>query len=147
VSGKSNIIAQMTLVRGDLRFLSAAQLAEARGLMEAVVRKHYLRTSAELKFGDDGYPAMPPSPENFALLAQLDRASRDLGFGGIDAFDPKGRGAGDISFVCPPLPGLDGLGLGGNGEHTTNESADLATAPELVKRTAVLLYRLTRPTP
>ena len=144
VTGKSNIIAQRTLVRGDLRYLSAAQLAEARSRMEAVVRQHLPRTSAELRFRNDGYPAMPDSPENYALLRQLDQASRDLGLGEITAFDPRGRGAGDVSFVSPPLPALDGLGLGGKGEHTTNESTDLGTAPELVKRTAILLYRLTR---
>ena len=31
MSGKANIIPQRTLVRGDLRYLSAAQLAEAPG--------------------------------------------------------------------------------------------------------------------
>jgi glutamate carboxypeptidase len=74
----------------------------------------------------------------------LDRASRDLGFGSIIAFDPRGRGAGDVSFVSPPLPALDGLGLGGTGEHTAAEAADLATVPPLVKRTALLIFRLTR---
>ena len=144
VSGKTNIIAQRTLVRGEVRYLSAEQLAEARAKMEAVVAKNLPRTSAVLKFAPDGYPAMAPTPANYALLAQLDQASRDLGFGAITAFDPKGRGAGDISFVSPPLAGLDGLGLGGQGEHTTNESSDLSTAPELVKRAALLIYRLTR---
>lgn len=144
VSGKSNIIAQRTLVHGDLRYLSAGQLAEARARMEAVVAKHLPRTSAELRFLDDGYPAMPDSPENYALLRQLDQVSRDLGYGEITAFDPRGRGAGDVAFVSPPLPAIDGLGLGGQGEHTANESSDLVRAPELVKRTAVLLYRLTR---
>jgi len=142
-SGKSNIIPQRTLVRGDLRYLSAAQLAEARARMEAVVRKNLPRTSAELKFLDS-YPAMVPTPENYALLAQLSQASRDLGYGEITAFDPRGRGAGDVAFVSPPLPGLDGLGLGGKGEHTIHETADLSTAPELVKRAALLIYRLTR---
>ena len=46
----------------------------------------------------------------------------------VTAFDPKGRGAGDIAFVSPPLTGLDGLGLGGNGEHSVYESADLRRA-------------------
>lgn len=144
VSGKANIIPQRTLVRGDLRFVSAGQLAEAQAAMQAIVSGPNLpRTSAVLTF-DQGYAAMPPSPENYALLAQLDQASRDLGFAPITAFDPRGRGAGDISFVSPPLPGLDGLGLGGQGEHTLNESTDLSTAPELVKRASLLLYRLTR---
>ena len=143
MTGKSNIVAQRTLVSGDLRTISAEQLAEARSRMEAVLAKHLPRTSAVLTF-DEGYPAMAPTEKNFALLAQLSQVSQDLGFGEITAFDPRGRGAGDVAFVSPPLAGLDGLGLGGQGEHTVNESSDLSTAPELVKRAAVLIYRLTR---
>jgi glutamate carboxypeptidase len=143
VTGKANIIAQRTLVRGDLRTISAEQLAEAQAKMQAIVASHLPRTSAVLKF-DEGYPAMPPTEKNLALLRQLSQVSQDLGMGKITPFDPRGRGAGDIAFVSPPLAGLDGLGLGGKGEHTTNESTDLTTAPELVKRAAVLIYRLTR---
>ena len=77
-AGKTNIIPQRALVRGDLRTVSAAQLADAQARMQAVVKQNLPRTSAELKF-DEGYPAMPPSPANYALLAQLDAASRDLG--------------------------------------------------------------------
>ena len=143
VTGKANIIAQRTLVRGDLRTISAEQLAEAQAKMQVIVASHLPRTSAVLKF-DEGYPAMPPTERNLALLRQLSQVSQDLGMGEITAFDPRGRGAGDIAFVSPPLAGLDGLGLGGQGEHTTNESTDLTTAPELVKRAALLIYRLTR---
>ena len=143
LSGKTNIIPQRALVRGDLRTVSAEQLAEAQARMQAVVKRNLPRTSAVLTFSE-GYPAMAPTPENYALLAQLDEASRDLGLGAITAFDPRGRGAGDIAFVSPPLPGLDGLGLDGPGQHTTKESADLRHLPELVKRAAVLIHRLTR---
>jgi len=143
VSGKTNIMPQRALVRGDLRTVSAEQLAEAQARMQAVAGRNLRRTSAVLKF-NEGYPAMPPAPENYALLAQLDQASRDLGLGAITAFDPRGRGAGDIAFVSPPLPGLDGLGLDGPGQHTASESSDLRRAPELVKRAAVLIHRLTR---
>ncbi|MFZ5497158.1 MAG: M20/M25/M40 family metallo-hydrolase [Verrucomicrobiota bacterium] len=141
--GKTNIIPQRALARGDLRTVSAEQLAEAQTRMQEVVRKNLRRTSAVLKF-DEGYPAMAPTPANYALLAQLDEASRDLGLGGITAFDPRGRGAGDIAFVSPPLAGLDGLGLDGPGQHTAAEAADLRQVPALVKRAAVLIHRLTR---
>ena len=141
-TGKTNIMPQRVLVRGDLRTVSAEQLAEAQARMQAVVKQNLPRTSAVLTFSE-GYPAMAPSPANYALLAQLDQASHDLGLGAITAFDPRGRGAGDIAFVSPPLPALDGLGLDGPGQHTTNESGDLRRAPELVKRAAVLIYRLT----
>jgi glutamate carboxypeptidase len=143
ISGKTNIIPQRAVVRGDLRTVSAEQLAEAEARMQAVVKSNLPRTSAVLKF-DERYPAMPATSANYALLAQLDQVSRDLGLGEITAYDPRARGAGDIAFVSPPLPGLDGLGLGGSGAHTRIESADLRPAPELVKRAAVLIHRLTR---
>lgn len=142
-TGKTNITAQRTLLRGDLRPVSAEQLAQAKEKMRAIVARNLPRTSATITF-DDGYPAMPPSPANYALLTQLDQVSRDLGFGAITAYDPRARGAGDVAFVSPPLPGLDGLGIQGTGAHAPNETANLATVPELVKRTAVLIYRLTR---
>ncbi len=143
VTGKVNIIPQRALARGDLRTVSADQLAEAQARMQAVVQKNLRRTSAVLSF-DENYPAMPPTPGNYALLTQLDAVSRDLGLGEIKAYDPRARGAGDISFVAPPLPGLDGLGLDGTGQHTTAENADLRQMPVVVKRAAILLYRLTR---
>jgi glutamate carboxypeptidase len=112
--------------------------------MQAIVAKNLPRTSATLRFERDLYPAMAPTPANYALLAQLNQVSHDLGFGDVEAYDPKGRGAGDVSFVSPPLPALDGLGLRGQGAHAPTEVGDLASAPELVKRTALLIYRLTR---
>ncbi len=143
VAGKTNITAQRTLIRGDLRTMSAEQLKIAQEKMRTIVGHHLPRTSATIVF-DEAYPAMPDSPANRALLGKLDAVSRDLGYAPIIAYDPKSRGAGDIAFVSPPLPALDGLGIRGGGSHAPNEWADLATVPELVKRTAVLIYRLTR---
>lgn len=143
-TGKGNIVAQRALVNGDLRFLSLKQKEEAQAKMRAIVAKHLPRTSAELRFLGDSYPAMEATADNRALLKQLDAVSRDLGYGEVQAYDPKARGAGDASFVSPPLPALDGLGASGRGAHAPGEYMDLATMPEMVKRTAVLLYRLTR---
>lgn len=143
-TGKGNIIAQRALVNGDLRFLSLAQKEAAQAKMRAIVAKHLPRTSAELRFLGDSYPAMEATAENRALLVQLDAVSRDLGYGEVQAYDPKARGAGDASFVSPPLPALDGMGASGRGAHAPGEYMDLASMPEMVKRTAVLLYRLTR---
>lgn len=143
-TGKGNIIAQRALVNGDLRFMSRAQKEEAQAKMQAIVAKHLPRTSAELRFLGDSYPAMEATAENRALLQQLDVVSRDLGYGEVKAYDPKARGAGDASFVSPPLPTLDGMGASGRGAHAPGEYMDLASMPEMVKRTAVLIYRLTR---
>jgi glutamate carboxypeptidase len=39
---------------------------------------------------------------------------------------------------------IDGLGPGGTGGHTVNETADLRSIPIQIARTAVLLHRITR---
>ena len=141
--GKTNVIANRAVVRGDLRFQTDEQLQRARAVMREIVAHNLPRTSATITF-EDSYPAMAPTPESQALSAELDRVSRDLGFGAIKLLDAKGRGAGDISFVAPFLPSIDGLGARGEGAHSPNEFADIASFPELVERTALLIYRLTR---
>jgi glutamate carboxypeptidase len=143
-TGKSNIVAGRAVVRGDLRAVDQDQIDRVKAKMQEIVARNLAQTSANLKFNDDGYPPMAATPENYALLAQLDKVSRDLGYGGVEAFDPKGRGAGDISFVAPIIPGLDGLGIRGDRAHSPDESADIASVPELIKRTAVLIHRLSQ---
>src|SRR5690606_13002047 len=92
----------------------------------------------------DGYPSMPPTAGNRAVLRAFDRVSRDLGYGAIEPFDPGRRGAADISFVAPYVDGIDGLGPYGSGSHTPEETLDLESLPKATKRAAVLIYRLTR---
>ena len=110
--------------------------------MGAIVRRSLPQAEAAITFADE-YPAMAPTKGNYQLLAALDRVSRDLDLGGVQALDPGLRGAGDISFVAPKLDGLDGLGarrcpfpgrVGGLGSLTPQ-----------IKRAALLIYRLTRP--
>ncbi len=142
-SGKNNVIARSVLVKGDLRFSTPEELDRARAKMTEIVSHHLRRTDAKIFF-EDSYPAMVESPANQALLAQLDQVSRDLGYGKVEACDPKARGAGDVSFVAPIIPSIDGLGARGGGAHTPNDFADLKSMPELAKRTAIWIYRLTR---
>lgn len=142
-SGKINIIAPHAIVRGDLRFQTDEILQRTRAVMREIVARSLPRTSATITF-EDNYPAMAATPASHALYLELDRASRDLGFGEVKLLDPKERGAGDVSFVAPFLPALDGLGARGEYAHTPVEFADTATFTELVERTALLIYRLTR---
>ncbi len=58
--------------------------------MQAIVARHLPRTRATLRFDDASYPPMAPTPGNEALLGELDRASRDLGHGAVEACDPAG---------------------------------------------------------
>jgi glutamate carboxypeptidase len=140
-SGKHNVVAARAIVEGDLRFLSAEQRERAQARMREIVARGSAKTSATLAF-HDGMPPMAPTDGNRALLALLDRASRDLGTGPFVEHDPTQRGAGDISFVAHLLPGLDGLGAMGDQEHARGEFIELAELPNLVKRAALLVHRL-----
>ncbi|HEY6186101.1 MAG TPA: M20/M25/M40 family metallo-hydrolase [Pyrinomonadaceae bacterium] len=142
-TGKTNVIARTVVVRGDLRFISEKQRDAAKARMTDIVSRSLPQTKSEITF-EDNYPAMSPTPENYALLKTLDQASRDLGLGSVEAFDPGGRGAGDISFVAPFISGLDGLGARGGGSHAADEFAELDTLSIQIKRAALLIYRLTR---
>lgn len=54
------------------------------------------------------------------------------------------RGAGDISFVAPYVPGLVGVGILGEGYHAEGETAYLDSFARQAKRDAVLMERLSR---
>lgn len=145
--GKNNVVAEHVVVSGDLRTLSAEQLAEARTRMLAIAAEHLPHTAAELTF-TDSYPPFAPSEGNGRLLAMFDQVSRDLGFGPVVAVDPRAAGAADISFTAGLVEmALDGLGTGGADDHTARETIDLRTLSIQAKRVAVLLHRLRRPVP
>jgi glutamate carboxypeptidase len=141
--GKTNVVAERAVAAGDIRTLTDEQLQRTRERMRAIVARHLPRTSAEITF-TDGYPSMAPRPENEALLRELDAVSRALGHPRVEAFDPAARGAADISFVAPLIPGLDGLGPQGTGAHTVDEAIDLRSLPIATQRAALLIHRLTR---
>lgn len=143
-SGKTNIVPPTAVVHGDLRFITSGQLDSARAVMRGAVSRNLRGTSAEILFSDSYYPAMAPTPANYALLAVYDSASRALGYAPVSGNDPSRRGAGDISFVAPILPGLDGLGVFGRGSHSPDESVDLTSLPKQTARAAVMMYRLSR---
>jgi glutamate carboxypeptidase len=140
-SGKSNVIANTTIVNGDLRFISEEQKARTREKMRAIVKESLPRTSAEITF-EDGYPSMPPTDGNMAVLKVLSQVSVDLGKGEVKPYNPGLRGAGDISFIAQYLDCLDGLGVMGGGAHSPNEFVHLKSIPDIEKRVALLIHRL-----
>jgi glutamate carboxypeptidase len=140
--GKTNVVAQSVVVHGGLRTISPAQEASARARMKAIAENNHLpKTSAQITF-QDGYPSMPPTEGNMAVLANLSGVSVDLDQGEVVAFDPGKRGAADVSFVAGYVDVIDGVGAEGNGAHTLDESIDLATLPLLIQRAAILIHRL-----
>lgn len=148
VSGKTNIIAPVAFVKGDLRFVTEEQKERARGVMREIVAKNLPGTSAEITF-EDSYPAMPVTPAGEAVLSQYSAVSQALGYPAVKALDATRRGAGDLSFVAPYIPGIDGLGALGQGGHSPQESVHLPSLDMQTARAAVLMMRLagTRLTP
>jgi glutamate carboxypeptidase len=145
VFGKTNVIPDKAIAIGDLRTLSKAQLQHARDAMKAALEGALPHTKATITF-EDGYPSLAPSEGNAKLLAMYDQASRDLGFGPVEAVSPDRAGAADVSFVADEVPAIiDGVGLMGHDDHTPAETADLTTLPSQTKRAAILLYRLSQP--
>jgi glutamate carboxypeptidase len=140
-TGKTNVVARSVVVEGDLRFLTRAQLEAAREKMKRIVSAGLPRTSATIAFSD-GMPSMEPTEANRALLSVIDAVSREMGAGPLAAHDPSKRGAGDVSFVSPPLAALDGLGAQGEHEHAPGEFVELGALPLLTKRAALLMLRL-----
>jgi len=143
-SGKTNIVPNTAIVKGDLRFISEEQKNDAREKMKAIVKENLPETKAEITF-TDGLPAMSPTMGNLNTLKLFSQASEDLGMGEVKPYDPGLRGAGDISFVAQYLDCLDGLGAMGGGAHAPSEFINLKTLPSVEKRTAVFIHRITTP--
>jgi len=142
-SGKTNIIANRAIVRGDMRTISYEQLQRAREAMKAVVAQNLPLTNASISF-EDSYPAMAPTEGNQELGEMLSAINQDLGRKAMPVLDASRRGAADISFVAPYTNGLAGMGAYGKGGHTPHESMDIDSIPIAIQRAAILMYRLSR---
>ena len=143
-SGKTNIVAETAVARGDLRSLTPEQDQRIRARMQEIVGRHLPQTSAELVFGEAGYPPMAPSPGNVALLGRLNAVNRDLGLPEMAAYDPAQRGAADSGFVARDVDTLGGMGAAGGRAHAEGEWIDLTSLPLQAKRAAILINRLSR---
>ncbi|HEV7233600.1 MAG TPA: peptidase dimerization domain-containing protein, partial [Sphingorhabdus sp.] len=143
-SGKTNIIPEIAIARGDIRTLSPEQEARVRAKMVDIVARPSPGATADIVFGSDGYPAMAPTDGNKKLLAKLNVVNRDLGLAEMPTLDPIRRGAGDIAFVAKDVDGLVGLGSAGTGDHAVGETVDLTSLKRQAKRAAILMTRLSR---
>jgi len=143
--GKSNVVAQTAVVRGDLRAVSQEQLLRAETKMKEIVASHLPKTSAEITFSE-GMPPLAPSEGSAKLLEAYNKTSIDLGYGPVTAVLPRNAGAADISFTAGlATMSVDGLGLKGGGDaHTVNETGNIKLLAVQSKRTAILLYRLSQ---
>ena len=142
-TGKSNVIAATALARGDLRTLSNEQTQRIEQRMREIVSQHLAGTQAEISF-EEGYPAMPPTAGSRALLGRLNEINDALGLERMKELDPLKRGAGDIAFVADKVDGLIGFGAVGQGSHAPGETVDLTSIDRQIKRTALLITRLSQ---
>jgi glutamate carboxypeptidase len=143
-SGKTNIVAETAIARGDIRSLTADQEARVRARMQAIVAQHLPQTQAELVFAADGYPPMAPTEGNRAVLTRLNQVNRDLGLPEMPEYDPARRGAADSSFVANDADVLAGLGVAGGGAHAEGEYIELDSIVRQARRMAILMTRLSR---
>lgn len=141
-AGKSNIIAEKAIARGDMRTLSDEQTERTRAKMKTIVATPLPGATSTIVFEEGGYPAMAPTDGNRALLARLNGVNRDLGLAEMPALDPLKRGAGDIAFVARDVDGLVGLGTASEGDHAPGETVDLDSIQRQAKRAAILMSRL-----
>jgi glutamate carboxypeptidase len=141
--GKTNVIAKELTIRGDLRALTQEQIERTKQKMREIVAKSLPHATAKIEFRD-AYPPMPPTEAGQALVALYSKASQDTGFGKVEALDPNARGAGDVQFVAPYIPGIDGLGATGSGAHSDDEDLEVASIERGTIKAAILIYRMTR---
>jgi glutamate carboxypeptidase len=106
-TGKANVVAPAAIATGDIRTLNDEQTARVEAKMRTIVQAHLLRTDAKITF-DEGYPAMARTPVGVELFNEWNAASNALGLGPVQEGGPMTRGAGDISFAAPFVPGLVG---------------------------------------
>jgi glutamate carboxypeptidase len=140
-TGKSNVVAPAAIATGDIRTLNDEQTSRVETKMKAIVSAHLPKTDSKISF-DEGYPAMAATEANRALYRRWNDISLALGFGPVVEGSPMTRGAGDISFVAPFIPGLVGVGMLGEGYHAEGETAYLDSLAKQAKRDAVLMERL-----
>ncbi len=140
-AGKSNIVPPIFRATGDLRFLTEAQKDSARSRMRAIVARPLNGAEGTITFADR-YPAMAITAEGQRLLQIYDGTSRSLGYPAVGTSAPESRGAGDISFIAPIIPGIDGLGTDGAGSHSPRELVYLPSLRLSAERAAVFMSRL-----
>lgn len=139
--GKTNIIPAIAIATGDFRSLTPDQVARVRAKMEAIVTRHLPGTQASIVF-KESYPPMAPTAGNRAILARLNAVNADLGLPAMPELDPLKRGAGDVSFVAADVASFAGMGPDSSGDHSPEETVDLASFPRQAKRAAILMSRL-----
>ena len=142
-ASKTNIIAPVTWVQGDLRAMNQEQIVRAQTTMREIVARNLTGTAAEISFSE-GYPPMAVTPGGERLLDLYSKVSEALGYGPLTASDPARRGAGDLSFVAPLIDGVEGLGALGSGAHSPSESVSLPALLMQTERAAVMITRLSR---
>lgn len=142
-SGKTNIVAERAIARGDLRSLTPEQDARVREKMQAIAGQNLAGTTATLTF-EEAYPPMAPTDRNIALLGRLNAVNRDLGLPEMPPLDPAKRGAADSGFVAADVATIGGLGLSGEKAHAEGESVDLDGLERQALRSAVLIARIAK---
>jgi glutamate carboxypeptidase len=136
---RPNVVAADARIELDLRAASAAEMAEARRAVEAIVGEPAVDgVTAELR-AMAFHPPMERSPASARLVEVASTIAAELGFTVRDAAT---GGASDANTTAAAgLPTLDGLGPIGGDDHSVDEWLDLDS---VVPRTTLLAGLLAR---
>lgn len=141
--GKNNVISQIALASGDVRYLTPQQRDQAEGKITAIVSQHLPETSATIQFSEF-HPSMPPTENNLKLFERYSEINQRLGYGAVEQVPPESRGGGDICFIASHVAaGLVGIGANGKGEHSEQETLELDSLVKRSQSAALLIYQLT----
>lgn len=143
IYGKTNVVAQKSIVYGGLRFLNDQQLEAARDAMRGIVEDNLPNTQATIVF-EDRYPAMEETEANLELLDKLNDVHARLGLDPAKPYPPERRGAADISFIAPYVTSMDGLGVSGEGAHSPREFMHVSSLRDATRRAALFIGDLLR---
>lgn len=132
-----NVVPEKCSFSVDIRFLTTEQMREAEAFVTKIAETSFVEGSSCQVTLMSKRVAMDEKEENFALLTRMNEIYAQVGLpqleaktavGGSDASDMTSRG-----IVC-----ADSLGVVGDGTHSTEERAEIASLAECAKRLAAV---------
>lgn len=143
-AGKTNIIAPVAELVGDLRALSDDQALQQLAIYQKIIANHLIKTQATFSYSIEN-PAMPVTDGNRQLLKIYSLASEKLGYGIITGGDPAFQVATDVSFAAQLVKkgALSRLGPFGLGMHSgINETITVDDIKKGTEKMAITIFNL-----
>jgi len=133
---RTNVVPANAWADVDVRVSKTEESGRITRIMQSLA-PHILGASIEVTGGFDR-PPMVRTPAIAALFSRARNLAADLGF---DLTEASAGGASDGNFTAAyGVPTLDGMGVVGDGGHSTEEYAILRSLPERAALLAAMLH-------